>query len=360
MLTSPSRCVALALIALAAPIVAGPAAAQGADRDAAEDAVAQFYHGKQVTLTIGSSAGGGYDTYGRLLARYLGRYIPGNPSVVPQNMPGAGSAKLAAYIDAVAPKDGTAIGAIFPGVVMDPLLGNKEQVKLDPSKLIYLGSATTDVYLCAIRSDAPVKSFADALSTEVILGASAEGASTRNFPALLDNIVGAKFRLVTGYPGSHEILLAMQKGEVQGLCGMSWSSLSVQHPDWLSSGFVKPLAQEHAKGHPAMNKMGVPLTVDFAKTEQDRQAMELVYTQEIFGRPYVLPPGTPADRVGALRRAFMEALRDKDLLADAARMRLDLDPVSGEDLQALVAKIYSMPDSVIQRAKNASIYKPTH
>src|SRR5690242_4747235 len=326
----------------------------------AEDAIAEFYRGKQVTISIGSSAGGGYDTYGRLLARYLGKYIPGNPAIVPQNMPGAGSKKAAGYVYSVAPKDGTAIGAIFPGAIMDPLLGIKEHLPYEASKFVYLGSATTDVYLCVVRSDAPVKTFAQALKTEVILGASGEGASTKTFPALLDNIVGAKFRLVSGYPGSHEILLALQKGEVQGLCGVSWSSLVAQHPDWLAKGFVRPLLQEHATGHPDMNKMGVPLAVDFAKTDKDRQVLDLVYSQEIFGRPYVLPPGTPADRAKVLRAAFMAALRDPELLADAAKMHLDLHPVSGDDLQKLVTKIYSMPESVIERARSASVYKPGH
>ena len=333
------------------------AAALYAPAAQAQDAVAAFYKGKQISLIVGSSAGGGYDTYARLLGRHLGKHIPGNPIIVPSNMPGAASNAAAAHIYAVAPKDGTVIGAVQTAAVLDPLFGDKARMKHDASKFIYLGSATIDYYICVVRADAPVKTFKEALAHEVIIGASQPGTSTRDFPALLNNAVGTKFRIVSGYPGTREITLAIEKGEVQGLCGFSWSSLSVQHPDWLQNGFIRVLVQEHDKGHPEVNRMGVPLAVDFAKSPQDRQIMELIYSSEIFGRPYILPPGVPADRVAALRKAFMDALHDPELRTEGEKLGLDLDPISGEALQEIAEKIYATPPDIVERAKQAVIYK---
>jgi tripartite-type tricarboxylate transporter receptor subunit TctC len=272
-------------------------------------------------------------------------------------MPGAASNIAAAYVYNVAPKDGTAIGAVQTAAVLDPLFADKARLKHDSSKFIYLGSATVDYYICIIRGDAGVKDFKDVRTREVIMGASQPGTSTYDFPVLLDNAAGAKFRIVSGYRGTREITLAIEKGEVQGLCGFSWSSLSAQHPDWLKSGFIRVLVQENEKGHPDVNKLGVPHATDFAKSPQDRQIMDLIYASEIFGRPYVLPPGVPPDRVAALRKAFLDTLRDPELLAEGQRLGLDLDPISGEDLQTIAAKMYATPPEVVERAKQAVIYK---
>ena len=334
----------LLVLWLAAP---SPAAAQ-----------ADFYRGKQINLVIGAFPGGGYDTYGRLLARHLGKHIPGNPVIVPQNMGGAAGGRAASFLDTTAPKDGTTIGAILPGNVLEPLLGEKRTLGFDPSRFIYLGSASADVFLCIVRADAPVKSFAEVLEKEAILGATGEGGSNKAFPAMLNNVVGAKFRLVSGYPGTREVVLAIEKGEVHGICGMSWSSISVERRDWVEKGFVRIIVQEHATGHPMVNRMGVPLAVDFARTPQDRQLMELVYSQEVFGRPYILPAGVPPERVEMLRRAFAAAFADKDLLAEAKRLNLDVEVVSGSELQALVTKIYATPAPIVERAREALIYKP--
>jgi tripartite-type tricarboxylate transporter receptor subunit TctC len=322
----------------------------------AQDAVAQFYKGKQINIYVGSSAGGGYDTYARLLARRFGSYIPGNPTVVVQNMPGAGSNKAAAYIYSVAPRDGTAIGAIFSGAILQPLLG--DPVQHDPSKLVYLGNANNEVFLCLARTDAAVQSFKDALSRELIVGATNEGGSSRDFTAMLDNLIGARLRIVTGYPGSNEILLALERNEVQGVCGLGWSSIAPQRARLLDSGLARVLVQLATTGHPELNRMGVPLAIDFTKSDDDRKVMELVYSQLIFGRPFILPPGVPAERVAALRRAFMAALQDKDALAEARGMQLDLDPLSGEAVQAEVAKAYGMPARIVERARQSLIYRP--
>ena len=323
----------------------------------AADPVAQFYAGKQIDLIVGSSAGGGYDTYARLVARYLGRYIPGNPAVVPQNMPGAGSNKAGGYIYSMAPKDGTAIGAVFPGIILQPLIGHIPTPH-DPSKFIYVGSANSDAYLCVARKDAPVHTFKDLLSQTLIIAGATEGATTHDLPVVENNLLGAHFRIVSGYPGMRENTMAIESGEVQGVCGYGWASLESQHPEWLTKGFVNIIVQESVKGYSKLNDMGVPRTADFAKSDEDRQALELLYSQGVFGRPYVLPPGVPADRVAALRKAFMETLRDKALLADAEHMKLDIDAMSGEDLQALVGKLFALPPSISAKVKAAIVYKP--
>jgi hypothetical protein len=173
---------------------------------------------------------------------------------------------------------------------------------------------------------------------------------------MLDNVLGTKIRIVTGYAGSNEIMLAVERNEVQGMCGIGWSSVVADHPQWLANGFIRILVQLASKGHPEMNRMDVPLAIDYAKTENDRKVMELIFSQLVFGRPYVLPPGVPAERVAALRRAFIAALRDKDTLAEAGKMKLDLEALPGEEVQAEVAKVFATPTNIVSRAKQALVY----
>ena len=328
---------------------AGPAAAQ--------DSVEPFYKGKQISLIVGSSAGGGYDTYARLLARHFGDAVPGRPAVVVQNMSGAGSNRAAGYVYSVAPKDGTVIGAIFPGAVLQPLLGDAP-VQHDANKLVYVGSANSDVYVCYVRSDAPVKAFNDVLTQELIIGASNPGATTYDLPLVLNNVLGTKFRIVTGYPGSREITLALERGEVQGACGIGWTGIETLHPDWFSKDIIRVLVQLSTKGHDDLNKRGVPRAEQLARTDEERQVIQLVFSQGIFGRPYVLPPGVPTERVAALRKAFVQVLNEATLRAEAAKMRLDLEPIPGDDLQVLVAGLYATPQHVIERARQALAAKP--
>jgi tripartite-type tricarboxylate transporter receptor subunit TctC len=326
----------------------------------AQDSVAQFYKGRQITVVVGSSAGGGYDIYARLLARHLPKHLPGNPNVIVSNMPGAGSNASAAYIYNVAAQDGTFIGAPQNSAIMDALfdvlLGNNRRLRHDATKFVYLGSATVDHYVCIGRSDGPIKTFKDALTQEFLIGASQPGTSTRDYPAMLNNTTGAKIKQVSGYPGTREITLAIEKNEVQGLCGFSWSSLNSQQPDWIKSGFIRVIVQEHATGNPDINKMGVPLAVDFATSPENRKIMELIYSSETFGRPYFVAPGVPTERVAALRKAFMETMKDPDLLADAAKTRLAVDPISGEELQKLSAEIFATPRALVEKTKDALVY----
>jgi tripartite-type tricarboxylate transporter receptor subunit TctC len=345
-----SRC-AIATIVAVACLAASATKAQDS-----QDSIASFYRGKIVSIVVGSAVGGGFDTYGRLVGRHLGRFIPGNPTVIVQNIPGAGSNRAASYVALNAPKDGTVIGAVQAIAVTQTLLSD-QPVPHDPSKLIMIGSANSSVFFCVVRSDAPVKSFAETFDKEAIIGTSSEGATLRDYPVMLINLLGVKMRLIGGYAGSREIMIAIERNEVQGMCGMDWSSFLTQQPAWVSSGFARLLAQEDLKGHPVMNKMGVPLTISFAKNAEARDAMELIYSQNLFGRPYIMAPGVPADRVAALRQAFAATLKDKAVLADAEKLGLDINPTGGEELQALVAKLYAMPPNVVARAKQSLIYK---
>jgi tripartite-type tricarboxylate transporter receptor subunit TctC len=319
----------------------------------AQDSVAQFYKGRTVTIVAASSPGGGYDLYARLIARVLGRHIPGNPSVVVANMPGAASNLAAAHVYSVAPRDGTVIGALFMGAVVEPLFSGKTRPTHDMSRFQYIGNANRDVYVCLIRTDAPVKNFAQAMEQEVVVGGTAEGASTRDFPMLLKNLLGVKFKVVSGYPGSREVNLAIERGEVQGGCGETWSSVSATYPAWFRDGTVKVLAQEDREGYPELNRQGVPLTRNFAKTDEQRQILDLIYSQTAFGRPDVVAPDVPGERVDALRKAFMAAMADPDLIAEARRIQVDVMPVAGDKLQAMIATLYRTPKDLLDKARAA-------
>jgi len=327
----------------------------------AQDAVAEFYKGRQITIIVGSTAGGGFDIYARLLARHWGKYIPGHPNVIVTNMPGAASNASLGHVYNVAPLDGTVVGAPQNSAITDALfdmqLGSDRKLRHDATKLIHLGSATIDHYVCIGRADGPIQTFKDALTHEFLIGASQPGTSTRDYPAMLNHATGAKIRQVSGYPGTREITLAIEKNEVQGLCGFSWSSLNAQKPDWVSSGFIRVVVQEHDKGNPELNKMRIPLAVDFATSPENLAIMKLVYFSETFGRPYVMAPEVPADRVAALRKAFMAAMKDDELLSEAKRSRLAIDPISGGELQDLAAKIFSTPRDLVEKTKNAMVYR---
>jgi tripartite-type tricarboxylate transporter receptor subunit TctC len=318
---------------------------------AAQDAA--FYKGKTVTVIAASSPGGGYDLYARLIARHLGKHIAGNPNIVVSNMPGAASNVAASHIYNNAAKDGTVIGALFMGAVVEALFSGKARPTHDMSKFQYIGNANKDTYVCLMRTDGPVTSFAEALEKEAVVGGTAEGASTRDFAVLLRNVLGAKFKVVSGYPGTREINLAIERGEVDGGCGQTWSSVAATYPNWFKDNKVKPVVQEDSIGYPDLNKQGVPLVRDFAKTEEQRQLLDLIYSQSNFGRPYVVAPEVPKDRVDLLRQAFMATMRDPDLVAEAARMQVDVLPVAGDELQAMIARLYQTPRALLDKVRAA-------
>jgi tripartite-type tricarboxylate transporter receptor subunit TctC len=313
--------------------------------------VAGFYKGRQMTIVVGSSAGGGYDTYARLVGRHMGKHIPGNPNFIVQNMPGAGGNVSANYLYNVAPKDGTVIGAYQSGVILEPLLG-KTPVKHDPSKAIYLGSANDDVYICVARKDAPAKSFKDVLTTELILSAS-QSSSTADYPQVINAVLKSRFKVVTGYAGSREIGLAIERGEAQGACGLAWPSISVTQPGWFDTGPMHVILQTHATGHSQLNAKGVPLAHSFARTDEDLAMLDLFFSQSRFGRPFVIAPDVPKDRADALRKAFAATMQDPEARAEAAKMRLDMEPVSAADVQEEVRKVYASPPAIIAKVKAA-------
>jgi tripartite-type tricarboxylate transporter receptor subunit TctC len=318
----------------------------------AEDSVADFYRGKQVTIVVGSSAGGGYDLYARLLGRYIGKYIPGNPNVIVQNMPGAGGNTAAAYVANVAAKDGTFIGAPQAGSLTDQLVGmNAAQIKHDARTLNYLGSANSEVFTCVVRADAPIKSFDEIFSKEVILGSS--GGTTRDMPMALKNLLGAKIRFVHGYAGTREVGLAIDSGEVQGICGMGWTSIQSQRPDWFKAQAVRVLVQESMSGDPDLNKQKIPLSISYAQEPEKRQMLELLYSQGVFTRPFFVAPEVPKAMVEALRDAFVKALADPQAIAEAEKQRLVITTINGADLERIVKELYAIPALVIAKLKAA-------
>lgn len=318
----------------------------------AQESVERFYRGRTITIVVGTTPGGGYDTYARYIARFMGRHIPGNPSFAVTNMAGAGSNIAGYHIYATAPKDGTWIGAIFGGAILEPIIGTT-QVRHDPNRFQYLGSANDDVYVCLARKDAPVKKIEDAFSTDLIVGASM-ASSSADFATMLNHTIHTRFKEVIGYNGSSPIMLAMDKGEVQGACGFAWPSISVTNPRWFGDdGQMRVLVQTHAKGHPQLNAMGVPLARDFARTDEDRAVMDLYFSHTTFGRPYLVAPEVPAERVQALRAAFMATMKDPEFITESRKIGLDIDAVDGEEVQRLIGKIYSAPPSLIARVKAA-------
>jgi tripartite-type tricarboxylate transporter receptor subunit TctC len=307
-----------------------------------------FYRGKTVSLVIGYSVGGGYDAYARLLARHLGRHIPGNPSIVAQNMTGAGSLKAASYIYSVAPKDGSAIGTFSRSLAIAPLLSKAE---FDSTKFSWLGSVTDEVTLCVTRHDARVKTWDDVLVTETTLGGEGAGSDPNIFALLYRNVFGAKIKIVSGYHGTNEIQLATERGEVDGLCGLSWSTLKGRYPHWLKDRKVNILVQAGIKKETALSH--VPSATELAKQPEQKQILNLLLIGQAMARPFAAPPGIPADRKAALIAAFDRTMTDAEFLAEAQRLNFDVNPVSAARLDALLAEAYATPKDVVAAAARA-------
>lgn len=339
------------IIFRAAALAAGVCALASPTTATAQD-VASFYAGRNLSLIIGSAPGGGYDFYGRLVARHISTHLPGRPNVTPSNMPGAGGNTAVAHVYALAPKDGTVIAASSSGSLLDALIGDRSLVRYEPLRLNLIGSANSEVAVCVVRKDAQARSFQDAFSKELVIGAS--GGTTRDLPLALINILGARIKLVAGYAGSRDVMLAMEKGEVQGLCGIGYQATITQRPHWFKPDSpMHALVQETLRGEPELDRQGVPKALDFAKTQEDRQALELVYAQLLFTRPFMMAPDVPRERVLAMRAAFMEALRDPALIAEAQKLNLAVDPMSGEELEGRLKALYALPHPTIERARKA-------
>lgn len=312
------------------------------------DPVAEFYKGKTVTLVVGYSAGGGYDTYARLLSRHIGKHIPGNPTVIVQNMDGAGSMLAANHLYNAAAKDGTVMGTFARGLPLEDLLGN-DQVKYEAEKFNWLGSLNEEVSVCVARSDAPIKTFEDVLTTPLTVGGTGEGADTDFFPNFLNAVLGTKFDVIAGYPGGNDVLLAVERGELQGRCGWSWSSVKATRPDWVQNGFVNILVQMSLRKHPDIPD--VPLVMEYAKDEETRKIFNVVFARQAMGRPYVLPPGVPAERVAAVRKAFMDTVNDPEFLAEADKTQHEITAMGGDELQQVVEDMFHTSPDLVERIR---------
>ncbi|HUQ73677.1 MAG TPA: hypothetical protein VM183_03050 [Burkholderiales bacterium] len=306
---------------------------------------------KPVELYVGYSVGGGYDIYARLLARHLGRYLPGNPVVVPKNMEGAGSLRLANWLYRAAPKDGSVIGTVGRGIPFDPLLGGAG-AQFKANEFGWIGSANDEVSVCVSWGRKHIARFEDVFTRELIVGGTGATADTDLFPKVINNVLGTRFRIVTGYPGGNDVTLAMQRGEVDGRCGWSWSSIRTNHPQWVKDGTINLLVQLSLEKHTDLPQ--VPLIMDFIKTEEQRAILRIVFARQVMGRPFLAPPGVPAERLGALRRAFDATMKDAEFLGEARKLKLEITPVSGDRVQKLVAEIYRTPPEILKKTAAAS------
>src|SRR6516165_1068629 len=308
---------------------------------------AEFYKGRNVELYIGYSVGGAYDLYARVLARHLGKHIPGSPTIIPKNMEGAGSLRLANWLYNVGAKDGTVLATIGRGTAFDPLLGSKgAQFRAD--KFTWIGSANNEVSVCVAWKTSGVTGFEDTLSKELIVGGTGQAADTDQFPRILNGVLGTKFRIVTGYPGGNDVTLAMERGEVKGRCGWSWSSVLSTHKRWIEDKSITVLVQLSLNKHPDLPD--VPLVMDFAKTQDQQQMFKLIFARQVMGRPYLAPPDVPKDRAAALRKAFMDAMKDNEFLADAEKSQLEITPVDGAEVETLVKELYQTPKPLADKA----------
>jgi tripartite-type tricarboxylate transporter receptor subunit TctC len=308
---------------------------------------AEFYKGKTITIIAGFSPGDGTDTWARLIARHMGEYMPGKPQFVVTNLPGAGTLLLTNQLANTQPKDGTVFGAINRGMPFEPLLG-VAPTQFDPQTMNWLGSPDQDTAVCAARKDAPVRSLADLASHELIVGSTGAGADTATIPAILREVLALQFKVVTGYPGSRDILLAIERGEVQGIC-VNYDSLA-REPVY-RDGIVHILLQAAAKSDPRLAE--IPLAGDLARSEAERQALQLFFVRAELGRPFVAPPGVPADRIAALRQAFTATLADPELKAEAAAVGLEVRPVGAAATQDIIAAVYRTPRDVVAQMKKA-------
>jgi len=322
--------------------------------DALAQSAADFYKGRAIDLYIGYSVGGAYDLYARVIGRHLGAHIPGNPTLVPKNLEGAGSLRLANFLYRVAPRDGSTIGTIGRGIAFDPLLIGQGDA-FDAQKFNWIGSANNEVSVCVAMRQSGITKFEDLLAKNLTVGGTGASADTGQFPRVLNSVLGTHFKIVEGYPGGNDVTLAMERGEVQGRCGWSWSSVKSTHKSWIEDKRMIILVQLSLAKHPELPD--VPPVMDFAKTEEQRQILKMMFARNVMGRPYLAPPNVPPDRLAALRDAFTATMTDKDFLAEANKTDLEINPVSGADVEKLVKEIYAAPADIVATAKAAAAGK---
>jgi len=316
---------------------------------AGADDVADFYRGKQLRFIVGSAVGGAYDLFARAVARQIVHHIPGNPTIVVQNQPAAGGMVMTNQLYNQGPKDGTVIGVPLNGVPTAPMLQAGSQ--FDASKLNWLGSINREAYVGFVWHTAPVQHIRDVATKEVLVGSTTMGTTMNDFPLLLNDLLGYKFKVVRGYQGTPQINLAIERGEIQGNAGVGLASVKALSQNWIDEKKIRMLVQYNLEPYPEL--ADVPLAMSLARTDDERLAMRLLFARTEYARPYFLPPDVPADRVQALRRAFDATMKDPAFLAEAAKLQLDVSPMTGEALQALVGELAKTPPAIVSRVRSA-------
>lgn len=302
---------------------------------------------KQINLQIGYPPGGGYDAYGRLLARHMGKYLPSNPTFVVSNVPGAGSIILANNLYNRAPRDGSVIGIVTGDAALNPLFGHPE-AHYDALKFSWIGSMSEETSTCFAWHSSPVRSIQDVFHRPFIVGTSSSTGTTYSYPTSSNYLLGTQFKIISGYDGTNGAMLAVERGELEGMCGTAWNSIKSGRPQWLGEHLIRIILQEAT--HPNPDLAGVPTVMDLAKTEQQKQALQLIYGWQIMGRPLVAPPGVPANRLSVLRAAFDATMRDPAFIADAEKAKLDIRPVGAADIMAFLTEVYQTPKPVVDEA----------
>ncbi|HWF97161.1 MAG TPA: hypothetical protein VG291_19600 [Xanthobacteraceae bacterium] len=317
---------------------------------AAQEDVAAFYQGKQLRMVVGTGPGGGYDLFARAVARHIGNHIPGNPTVIVQNQAAAGGLVMVNQLYSLGPKDGTVMAAPINGIPTAPLL-EPAAARFDAAKLNWIGSTNRETYVAYAWHTAGVRSLADLLQKELIVGATAAGTTLVDFPLVTNKFLGTRFRVVRGYDSTPQINVAMERGEVEGIGGIGWQSVKTTIPQWIAEKKITVIAQYGLHRDPEL--ADAPTMLELAKTDADRQALTMMFARTEYGRPYFAPPDVPPARVEALRRAFDATMKDPDFIADAAQLQLDLSPATGEEVQALVAKLAGTPADIAARVRAA-------
>jgi tripartite-type tricarboxylate transporter receptor subunit TctC len=312
---------------------------------------ADFYAGKTVNFIVGTDIGGGFSLYARLIGKHLGRYIPGNPTVVVKNMPGAGGSTASAYLYRIAPKDGTTILSVSPNAILGKLI-DETQSQYDPARFLYLAGAERGTRMCMTFAHSKIRTYEDALADKAVIGATSAGSPTREYAAWHKHATAAKFEIVGGYKGPQDLFIAMERGEIDGVCGLDWSALKSQQPEWLKQKKLNLLVQDSVEPVPELAALGVPTPWKYIKDDTDRKAVSLMVSfQQAFGKAYLAPPGVPAEQIKTLRGAFAGVLRDPELLTDAEKLRLEITAQSGEDIQRVVETVYAASADVVDRLK---------
>jgi tripartite-type tricarboxylate transporter receptor subunit TctC len=329
-----------AMAATAAMLAAAPASAQS---------VEEFYKSRPVTIIVGFNVGNIYDTVMRTVARHIGKHIPGNPTVIPVNRPGAGSLAAANQVFNASPRDGTVIGVFNRSIPTEPLLGSSSAAKFDATKFTWIGNVGNEVSVCVARKETGVRTWNDFITKPLQVAATSTSADTGVYPLLLNNMFGAKLKLVTGYQGGADMTLALERGEVDGRCGWSLGGIKIAKPTWLKDGPINITVQLGLRGSPDL--AGAPLIMDMAKTDQQRRILNLIMSRQELAYPFAAPPEVPDDRARALRTAFDRTMKDPEFLAEAEKIGIEVAAMTGGEVDRLMKEIHDTPADLIAEAR---------